>query len=218
MFVKLMTRASLALAPMAVAGIAEAQAPPPPSAPPSAVTRPFTGYFSISGGYEGETDFGYGGGMTIGHTSVPSGFGVQGAWGGRFANGLRAEVGMTYANHSDATTVYGATSGGDGLWTFSLDGNVYFDTAPNQPVNFYVGGGVGIVGFHIDDGVFDESVMSGPSVQGIVGLEFKTSPTLRLFTEGRIRGMWVEGEDDLGNTYDTNTTIASFNAGLRFLY
>jgi opacity protein-like surface antigen len=211
---RLLTQASLALAPMAIMGAAHAQTVSPlPSPSPTG-----SSYFTVSGGYFGEFDFDYTVSGFNNTTTVAAGYGLEAAYGARFGQNLRGEIAIGWSDHNDAESSLSGGNGGSGVSAFTLDLNAYLDTAPDQPVNVYLGAGIGVGSVTIDDFVIVDSSGDGLHLQGIAGIEVAVGPRMKVFGEARLRNLAISVEDPGGNTNDANLTRASFQAGLRFLF
>jgi opacity protein-like surface antigen len=211
--------AGLSAAPAAAASAAHAQSTPDP-----APANP-TSYVAFSAGTISGADYSYDvEGVFPVEAEMGEGYIIEAAFGRRFADNWRGEIAVSWRDHNNATSswVFGSNLTGPGVAAYTLDAIGYFDFRPAERANFYIGAGVGIASVTVDDGVVADSTGTGLQIQAIAGMEARLTNAVKVFAEGRIRGLFPSIETGsagvsagVEDTFDITTT--SVQAGFKIL-
>jgi opacity protein-like surface antigen len=222
------TAVALLAAPLFLAVPAMAQSSPHGAAPHGSVPydtlQPHVGWYGTLGG-SGIQPRDTGGNVNGTDSSLDYdfGYGLFGAGGYRFRDGLRLEGEIGYGSVGLDSFRYGGTSGGaDGdLQLWSATGAVYYDVPTAGRVSPYIGAGAGAVRESIDrvslssggttvsaEGDTDTNV----TAFGEAGLNIALGPKFDLVPSYRFQ--WI---DDGRNGFD-DTQMHVFRAGLRYWF
>jgi len=212
------------LATPAALGVAHAQAAPK-AAPAAAPAEPES-YFSVSVGQIQGSDYSYDvEGIIDVEAEVGDGYIIEAAYGRRFRDNWRGEISVSWRDHDNATTnsLLGVNRTGPGLSAYTVDAIGYYDFRPGDPVNFYLGAGLGVGSVTIDDGVIVDSTGEGLQLQAIAGMEAELSSSAKVFAEARLRSFRPSIEaGTVGNSGQVNDDFdissASIQAGVKFLF
>lgn len=216
--------AALLAAPAVMPTAAQAQSKQAQSKSATSYTQPHTGWYGTLGGsgiQPRDTDGTVNGtGSTL---EYDMGYGLFGAGGYRFRNGLRLEGEIGYGSVGLDSFRYGGTSGSaDGdLQLWSATGAAYYDLPTTGRVSPYLGAGAGAVRESIDR----VSLSSGGTTVsaegdtdtnftafGEVGLNIALGPSFDLVPSYRYQ--WI---DDGRDGFD-DTQMHVFRAGLRYWF
>jgi opacity protein-like surface antigen len=164
-------------------------------------------YLSLSAGYVGETDYEY----TVGsfptarvEAEFDSGYALNGALGARYGANVRGEIAVGYRDQEGQSAALFANglslpaNPEAKLSVLTLDFNGFYDLPVSGPVRPYVGAGVGIAQFSLEDVVIDDQ-SSALNLQAMAGVSAQVSPRTNLFAEARYQRLGtIELETQLG--------------------
>jgi opacity protein-like surface antigen len=192
----------------------------PPTPPPPEQSYGSGQYISLTGGFVGATSYDYGDVASDVEAELESGFGVAGAWGAYFSENWRGEFALSYRSQAiESIDGFDADLfGADSVSVISLDINTYYDFPTGGPFRPYVGGGLGVGGMNVDDGLLDGSG-TAVTLQAMAGGSIEVSDKVTLFVEGRYQYASV-GVDTDGDEEDAeeDLSVGGFGvyAGIRF--
>ena len=176
------------------------------------------GYWSLSAGVTGESDFDYdftGGNV---EADTKAGFGFSAALGTHFSPNLRGEAVFTW-NQAEIDVVrrFGGpqilifVEPGD-VTSYTLGGNVYWDFATSGPFRPYIGAGAALGVMDVGDRVIADSSFAW-KLQAMAGVDIPLTDFGTLFVEGRYESISREVGDGLGFT-DAGDTLSADMVGL----